>query len=113
MQRLQTCGVVPGLAPVPWQVGQAAETATVTGHLRALHRLVEGDVDLGLEVAAALGLRAAAAAAASAEEVGDDVAEPAREALAGRGSVPGSKPPPKMPPPESYSRRFLGSDRMP
>ena len=25
---------------------------------------------------------------------------------------PGSKPPPKIPPPESYSLRFFGSDRI-
>ena len=63
--------------------------------LRALDRLLEGDRDLGLEVAAALGAGAAragapraAAAAAAAEEVGEDVAR----------SEPASKPPAPPPP---------------
>ena len=30
-QREQTVGVVPGFAPVPWQVGQGAESGTETG----------------------------------------------------------------------------------
>ena len=30
-QRVQTVGEVPGLAPVPWQVGQGADSGTETG----------------------------------------------------------------------------------
>ena len=53
--------------------------------LGALHRLLERDVDLGLQVAAALGPgRAAASAPAGvAEQVGEDVAEAAAEAAGG------------------------------
>src|SRR5258705_169282 len=54
--------------------------------LPALDRLLEGDADLGLQVASALGALASAGAAgpgrpagARAEQVGQDVAEPARE----------------------------------
>ena len=79
-QRGQTVGVVPGLAPVPWQVAQVACIGTCSGHLRAGDRLVEGDRDLRLEVGAALGARASAAAPgrrrrrAPPNEVGEDVA---------------------------------------
>src|SRR5829696_6049836 len=56
-------------------------------HLRALHRLLERDVDLGLEVAAALGPRRTARAAptAGAEEIGQDVAEASEAAAAAPG----------------------------
>src|SRR4051794_30100842 len=58
-------------------------------HLRALHGLVERDVHLGLEVAAALGPAAHAGTTrtASAEEVGEDVREAAREAAGPAGAA--------------------------
>ena len=55
-------------------------------HLRALHRLVERNVDLGLEVAAALRPVARAppgAGRAGAEQVGEDVPDPAEAAESG------------------------------
>ena len=85
--------------------------------LGAVDRLVEAELDLGLEVATAdlLGLRATAAAAA-AEERGEDVAEVAAGEAARLGAAgaerPGARPPPKPAnvPPASYSLRFSGSE---
>ena len=73
----QTTGVVPGSAPVPRQVGQRRVRGHGDGHLRALHRLLEGERDGGLEVAPALrgGLGAVGLAAARAEDPGQDVRE--------------------------------------
>ena len=77
-QRGQTIGVVPGFAPVPWQVSQRACIGTCSGTCAPEHGLVEGDRDLRLEVGAAFGARApargAAATCGAAEEVGQDVA---------------------------------------
>ncbi len=57
-QRGHTFGVVPGLAPVPWQVEHSAAGGHRQWNLRARDRLVEGDPHLGLQVASALGARA-------------------------------------------------------
>jgi hypothetical protein len=78
--------------------------------LRALDGLLEGDRDLGLEVAPALGagprapVRRRRAAAAAAEEVGEDVRERARVEAAGRAA----RPPPANMPPRSYCLRLSG-----
>ena len=58
-QRGQTFGSVPGFAPVPWQVAQRAGAATLSGTWAPSIACVERDVDLGLEVGAALGARRA------------------------------------------------------
>jgi hypothetical protein len=72
----QISGAVPGLAPVPRRDGER--------DLRALDRLLEGDADLGLQVATLLGAFASPSGAAAgrgpaAEQVGEDVAEAAGE----------------------------------
>ena len=94
-QREQTVGWVPGFAPAP--AGRARRRdGDRHRHLRALHRLLERDVHLGLEVAAALGrvapARTAARAAAAAEQVGEDVGEAAEPAGAGRPAGAASAP---------------------
>jgi hypothetical protein len=70
-------------------------------------------VHLGLEVAAARGPRLAAGrSGAAAEQVGEDVADSAKAAEAAGASAFGSKPVPKIPPPESKRLRFSGSDKI-
>ena len=61
-QRGQTIGEVPGSAPLPPQVGQRSALGTVTVIWVPVHRLVEAEADLGLEVAAADCARAPLAA---------------------------------------------------
>src|SRR5262249_19578953 len=61
------------------------------GDLRAVHRLLEGEANLGLEVAAPLGSRTLLATPA-AEERGEDVAE------VGEAAAPAGKTSPRTPP---------------
>ena len=56
-QRGQVTGPVPGLAPLPWQVGQRSGLRHGDADLGAVDRLVEAELDFGLEVAAAHLLR--------------------------------------------------------
>ena len=51
-QRGQVTGPVPGLAPLPWQVGQRSGLRHGDADLGAVDRLVEAELDFGLEVAA-------------------------------------------------------------
>ena len=54
-QRGQVVGAVPGLAPLPWQVEQAASDTRLTDVSTPVDRVEERQVQLGLEVGAALG----------------------------------------------------------
>ena len=108
-QRGQTFGVVPGLAPVPWQVGQVVVHRHRQRDLRAGDRLVEGDRDLRFEVAAALGRAArrrdrgaAARPRRPAEQVGEDVAH----VEASKSKLP---KPPKPPPGPRAGRERAGA----
>ena len=58
-----TLGVVPGLAPLPWQVLAGVGLLDGTRTVDAVQRVVERHGDVGLQVVAALGAPAAAAAA--------------------------------------------------
>src|SRR5204863_7184318 len=70
--------------------GARRRQAHADGHLRALHRLLERDVDIRFEISPALGTRSAArAGAAGAEQVGEDVADPAEAAEAATAAAEG------------------------
>ena len=78
-------GLVPGAAPVPPQVEQAASLVRLTVVVTPLHGVVEGQVQLGFEVLTPPGPGAAAApAAATAVAVAEDAAEQIGEVV-GRG----------------------------
>ena len=89
-QRGQVTGLVPGLAPLPWQVGQRSAFGTVTLTWAPLTAWSKLEADLGFEVAAAHLLRLRPRAAAAAEDAGEDVAEvdAAEAAAAGRRTAP-------------------------
>ena len=118
-QRLHTLGVVPGLAPVPWQVGQGADMDTLTGTCAP-----------SMAWSNETWTSVSRSAPRSGREAGPP--RPAGPPPPNRSermspmpppkpppgcwpvrNEPGSKPLPKIPPPESYSRRFGGSDRIP
>ena len=120
LQTGQTRGVVPGLAPEPWQVGHGCEVGTASGTcapLTAWSKVSETSVSRSrprgrpLAHAAAGPRRAhrhAATAAAAAEQVGEDVAEAAAERArieAARRAEPPNGPP------RSYALRLSASDR--
>ncbi len=110
LQALQTVGEVPGLAPVPWQVVQGADSATLTGTCAPSIACSKEMCTSVSRSRPRCGRPAGAAGTgAAAEQVGEDVAE-ARRGKPPR-NAPGSKPPPKIPPPVSYARRFSGSER--
>ena len=80
-----------------------------------MHRLVEGEANLGLEVPASLLARSLLAPAP--EEGGEDVTDIRGEAAAGdaagtsaTGEAAAGEPA-EARPPESYSLRFFGSER--
>ena len=114
-QRGQVTGLVPGLAPLPWQVGQRSAFGTVTwtwAPLTAWSKLSLISVSRSRPRTCC---DCAPASTAAAEDVGEDVAdvEAARERPRHRTARLRAPPPPKppnMPPPASYSLRFSGSE---
>ena len=116
LQSEQIVGWVPGLAPVPLQVGQGADSGTDTG-------IWAPSIACSNEMWTSV--------SRSRPRSGPGVRPPARPpALPNRSermspkpppkppvgvpvrNEPGSKPPPKIPPPESYALRFSASDRI-
>ena len=79
-QRGQVTGLVPGLAPLPWQVWQRSAFGTVTLICVAVDRLVEAQLDFGLEVAAAHRLGPGRGRPPPRLKIGEDVAEVGAEA---------------------------------
>ena len=110
-QRGHTRGEVPGFAPEPAAGPARLGRRDRDGDLGAAHRLVEAQLNLGLEVAARAAPRRRAAAAR--EELAEDVAEVGGEAAA-REAPRAARPPPGPPkpnmPPASYCLRFSGSE---
>ena len=115
LQTGQTIGEVPGSAPVPRQVGQAACVATETGTCApsiAWSKDSETVVSRSRPRSAA-GFVARAAAAGRVEDPRQDVREPAEVGRRRPAPAPPAPPnglaPPKIEPPRSYFLRFSGS----
>ena len=114
-QRGQVTGPVPGLAPLPWQVGQRSAFGTVTltwAPLTAWSKLSWTSVSRS-RPRTCCGLRRRAAAAV--EDRAEDVAEvDAAEAAAGRRrrrtGLPAAAEAAEHARPASYSLRFSGSE---
>src|SRR4051794_7885693 len=116
-QRLQTVGVVPGFAPVPWQVVQGADNGTLTGIWApsiAWSKLTWTSVSRSRPRSGRERTPPArpppppAAPVKRSERMSPKPPKPPRKLF---GSKPPA-PPPKMPPPVSYALRFSGSDRI-
>ena len=113
-QRGQVTGLVPGLAPLPWQVGQRSAFGTVTptwAPLTAWSKLRLTSVSRSRPRTCC----GCAARRRRGEEVGEDVAEVARtrrrrrRRRTGHPPGPAAAEPPNIPP-ASYSLRFSGSE---
>ena len=109
-------GWVPGSAPVPRQVGHADVRSHRDRDLGALDRLLEGQADRGLEVAALLGRRPGARAARAPPpelKMFDRMSEKEPKSRPGAGiAAAAERPPPaNTEPPRSYFLRFSGSPR--
>ena len=119
-QRLQTFGVVPGLAPVPWQVGQGADMDTLTGTC-APSMAWSNETCTSVSRSAPRSGRDAGPPRPGPPPLPPNRSDrmspmppPKPAPGAPVRNEPGSNPPPpKMPPPESYSLRLAGSDRIP
>src|SRR3954452_8485006 len=116
-QREQTVGCVPGLAPVPRQVGHGAATVTETGTCAPSSACSNAMCTSVSRSRPRSGwLRVPAAPPPPEPKRSDRMSpippKPGPPAPPPRRNALGSKPEPKMPPPESYWRRFSGSDRI-
>ena len=113
----QIFGAVPGFAPEPSHVWQATSSATGIFVSTPVQRVLEREVDLHLDVGAAL--RAARAGrrrrSAAAEDPAEEVAEVAEvDALGRRPVEPAAaraRAAPFVEPKRSYCFRFSGSER--
>src|SRR5829696_5396105 len=108
-QRLQTVGDVPGLAPVPRHVGHGAASGTVT---ETWPPSIACSKDTCTSVSrsrprSGRGARPDAAPPKRSERMSPKPPKPPPAP-----PPPPGKPPEKSPPPESYSLRFSGSDRV-
>ena len=87
-QVVQVFGLVPGLAPVPLQVSQFSQRGNADLRLLAARRLLERDLEVVAQVAAAVDLLAAARRGRGrAEDVAEDVAERLGEAAEALGAA--------------------------